>query len=124
MSVSESDRAVVEGLFRAMQAGPGGEEAMVSLFHNDAVFIEPFSGRPITHTGHAAIRESFRRQTAQPLRDMRPTLDQVDAEGSTVRAQWTCTSSAFTAPMRGHDLFTIRDGKIARLEIVVSDMPG
>ena len=124
MSVSASDRAVVEALYRAMQARPGGEEAMVSLFHDDAVFIEPFSGQPVTHTGRAAIGESFRQQTAHPLPDMRLTLDRVDAEGSAVRAQWTCTSSAFSAPMRGHDLFTIRDGKIARLEIVVTDMPG
>jgi ketosteroid isomerase-like protein len=124
MSVSVSDRAIVEGLFRAMQAGPGGEEAMVSLFHEDAVFIEPFGGRPVTHTGRVAIRESFRQQTAHPLPDMRLTLDRVDAEGACVRAQWTCTSSALPKPMKGHDLFTIRDGKIARLEIVVTDMPG
>jgi ketosteroid isomerase-like protein len=124
MSVSASDRAVVEGLFRAMQAGRSGEEAMVSLFHDDAVFIEPFSGQRVTHTGREAIRDSFRQQTAHPLPEMRLTLDRVDAQGADVRAQWTCTSSAFPAPMRGHDLFNIRDGKIARLEIVVTDMPG
>jgi ketosteroid isomerase-like protein len=107
-----------------MQAGRGGEEAMVSLFHDDAVFIEPFSGRPVTHTGREAIRESFRQQTEHPLPDMRLTLDRVDAEGAAVRAQWTCTSAAFPAPMQGHDLFTIRGGKIARLEIVVTNMSG
>jgi len=123
MSVSASDKMVVESLFRAMQAGPAGEEAMVALFHEDAIFIEPFGGRPVTHSGRAAIRESFRQQTAQPLPDMKLTLDRVDAEGSDVRAQWTCTSTAFPAPMQGYDLFTIRDGKISRLEIVVTDMP-
>src|SRR6516225_1518588 len=104
MAVSASDQQIVEQLFRAMQAGPDGEEAMMALFSSDAVFIEPFSGRPMTHTGTAAIRESFRQQTAQPLPDMKLTLDRVDMDGSAVRAQWTCSSSAFPAPMRGHDL--------------------
>jgi ketosteroid isomerase-like protein len=124
MPVTASDRVVVESLFRAMQAGPGGEEKMLALFWEDAVFIEPFSGQPVTHTGHAAIRESFRQQTAHPLPDMKLTLDRVDMDGSMVRAEWTCASSAFPAPMQGHDLFTIRNGKIARLEIVVAAMPG
>jgi len=124
MSVGTSDRAIVESLFRAMQAGSSGEEQMVSLFWEDAVFIEPFSGRPVTHSGKAAIRESFRRQTANPLPDMKLTLDRVDMDGAIVRAEWTCTSSAFPAPMHGYDLFTIKNGKIARLEIVVTGMPG
>lgn len=124
MSVSVADRSVVEKLFRAMQAGPAGEEEMMSLFNEDATFVEPFSGQPVTHVGHAAIRESFRQQTAHPLPDMKLTLDRVDLDGPLVRAGWTCTSSAFPAPMLGHDLFTIRNGKIARLEIVVTDMPG
>jgi hypothetical protein len=97
---------------------------MMSLFHEDATFIEPFSGQPVTHRGHDAIRESFRQQTAHPLPDMVLTLDRVDLDGGTVRAEWTCNSSAFPTPMRGHDLFTIRDGKIERLEIVVTGMPG
>jgi ketosteroid isomerase-like protein len=124
MGVSKSDRTVVEGLFKAMQAGPAGEELMMSLFHENAVFIEPFSGQPLTHTGHAAIRTSFREQTAHPLPDMKLTLDRVDMDGAVVRAEWTCSSSAFPTPMRGHDLFTIREGRIDRLEIVVTGMPG
>jgi hypothetical protein len=124
MSPSQSDRAVVEDLFKAMQAGPTGETLMMSLFRDDAVFIEPFSGQPVTHTGHAAIRASFRQQTAHPLPDMKLTLDRVDLDAGMVRAEWTCSSSAFPAPMRGHDLFTIQNGQIARLEIVVTDMPG
>lgn len=124
MPVSDADRGVVEGLFRAMQAGASGEEGMVSLFRDDATFVEPFSGRPVSHVGHAAIRASFRQQTAHPLPDMALTLDRVDLDGPVVRAEWTCSSSAFPSPMRGHDLFTIKDGKIARLEIVVTGMPG
>lgn len=124
MPASDADRGVVERLFRSMQAGAGAEEEMVSLFQDDATFIEPFGGRPVTHVGLAAIRESFRQQTANPLPDMVLTLDRVDLEGPVVRAEWTCASSVFPAPMRGHDLFNIRDGRFDRLEIVVSDMPG
>jgi hypothetical protein len=124
MSVKSSDQAVVESLFRAMQAGPDGERLMMSLFHANAVLIEPFSGQPVTHRGHDAIRESFRQQTAHPLPEMTLTLDRVDVDGALVRADWTCTSSAFPTPMHGHDLFAIKDGLIESLEIIVTDMPG
>jgi ketosteroid isomerase-like protein len=124
MSISTSDRAVVERLFRAMQAGADGEGEMMALFAPDATFIEPFSGQAIAHSGRNAIRESFRQQTAHPMPDMKLTLDRVDLDGSIVKANWTCTSSAFPAPMRGHDLFTIQNGQITRLEIIVTDMPG
>jgi ketosteroid isomerase-like protein len=123
MPLSESERIVVENLFKAMQAGPAGERLMLSLFHDDAVFIEPFSGQPVTHSGLDAIRESFKQQTAHPLPDMKLTLDRVDIDGEVVRAQWTCSSSAFPTPMRGYDLFKIRDGKISRLEIIVTIPP-
>ena len=49
MPVKDEDRKVVEELFKAMQAGPDGEEALMALFHEDAVFTEPFSGQPRTH---------------------------------------------------------------------------
>jgi hypothetical protein len=124
MSVRASDRSVVENLFKAMQAGAEGEQLMMSLFHDDAVFIEPFSGQPMTHGGHDAIRESFKKQTAHPLSDMKLMLDRIDMDGPIVRAEWTCSSSAFPTPMRGYDLFTIESGKIARLEIVVTSVPG
>jgi len=122
-SVSTSDRSVVENLFKAMQTGPAGEEQMMSLFADDAVFVEPFAGQPQTHRGSPAIRTSFRQMNEQPLPDMRLTLDRVDLDGDQVRAEWTCTSAAFPTPMKGYDLFTIRGGKIARLEIVVTDAP-
>jgi hypothetical protein len=44
------------------------------------------------------------------------TLDQVDVDTNCIRSSWTCTSPAFTYPMRGQDLWTIRRGKILRLE--------
>jgi hypothetical protein len=106
-----------------MQTGPGGEEAMMALFDDDSIFIKPFSGQVRTHTGLAAIRDSFRDMWEEPLPDMALTLGRVDMDGDTVRAEWTCSSSAFPTPMRGFDRFDIRAGKIRRLEIVVTDMP-
>lgn len=124
MGPSANQRDVVERLFRAMQAGPDGEEAMMTLFASDAVFVEPFSGTPQTHRGQDAIRASFRDQWRNPLPDLRLVLDRIDLDGTTVRADWTCTSPVFASPMRGYDLFTLGgDGKIVRLEIVVTEAP-
>src|SRR5687768_1110176 len=124
MGISAQERKMVEAVFKAMQNGPGGEEAMIALFDVGAVFIEPFSGEPQTHVGKAAIRESFRDQWKNPLPDFKLTLDRVDLDGPKVRAEWTCTSSVFPTPMRGYDLFTLNDaGKIARFEIIVTEAP-
>ena len=123
MPVSSADRTVVENLFKAMQKGPAGEEDMMSLFADDAVFIEPFSGVPQTHTGKDAIRASFKGMWENPAPDLQLVLDRVDVDGDKVRAEWTCTSPVFPEPMKGFDLFTIRSGKISRLEIVVTSVP-
>ncbi len=123
MSLSESDRHVVENMFKAMQAGPAGEDEMMALFAEDAVFTEPFSGQPQTHVGADAIRASFREQFANPAPDMRLHVDRIDLDEDQIRADWTCTSPIFPTPMKGHDLFTICEGKITTLEVVVTDMP-
>ena len=123
MSLSDADRIVVENMFKAMQAGPNGEEAMMALFAEDAVFTEPFSGQPQTHTGADAIRASFLEMWANPAPDMQLHVDRIDLDADRIRADWTCTSPVFTTPMKGHDVFTIRDGKIANLEVIVTDMP-
>ena len=123
MPVKDQDRKVVENMFKAMQAGPEGENAMMELFAADAVFIESFSGEVKTHQGKDAILTSFRETWKDPAPDMKLIVDRVDVEGDRVRADWTCTSPAFATPMRGHDLFNIAGGKIVRLEVVVTDMP-
>ena len=123
MPVSNDDRKVVEGLFKAMQAGPAGEDAMMALFAENAVFVEPFSGEVRTHTGTDAIRTSFQQMWSEPGPELTLNLERVDVDGDRVRAEWNCTSPAFPEPMRGHDLFPISEGKIARLEVVVTSMP-
>lgn len=123
MSIQEQDRQTVEGVFRAMQQGPEGEALMVSLFSEDAHYIEPFSGEIKTHRGLAEIRTCFLESVSHGPPDLTLSLDRLDKEGENLRADWTCTSVAFPTPMKGYDLFTIREGKIHRLEIVVTDMP-
>ena len=124
MGTGAQERKMVESVFRAMQSGPTGEEPLMDLFADGAVFIEPFSGQPQTHAGKDAIRASFRDQWKNPLPDFRLTLDRVDLDGPQVRAEWTCTSAVFPTPMRGYDLFTLNDdGKIERFEIIVTQAP-
>lgn len=123
MPISNDDRKMVEALFKAMQAGPAGEDAMMALFAENAVFVEPFSGEVRTHTGTDAIRTSFKQMWSEPGPELSLNLERVDVDGDRVRAEWNCTSPAFPEPMRGHDLFTISEGKIARLEVVVTSMP-
>jgi ketosteroid isomerase-like protein len=123
MAVKPEDHNVVQGVFEAMHEGPKGEAKMMALFHDDAVLIEPFSGQPQTHSGSEAIRSWFKQATREMPPGMKITLDRIDMDGQHVRAEWTCTADVFPKPMKGYDLYAIRDGKIARLEMIVTDAP-
>ena len=124
MPVSERERQVVQDMFDAMQAGPGGEEKMMSIFAEDAVMIDPFKGEPQAYNGKAAIRQRFIDIWNEPgPQDLSLTMDQIDAEGGEVRAEWTCTSSVFKTPMKGLDVFRIEDGLIKRLGMQVTAWP-
>lgn len=124
MPVSTADRKVVEDLMHAMQAGPAGEETLLGLFAEDGVLVEPFTGKMQTHVGKQAIRASLREMSKTRAPDLKLMLDRVDVDGGKLRADWSCTSSILPAPMRGHDFFELRGGKISRLEIYVTEMPG
>lgn len=123
MKVPDLQRNVVDRFFKAMQAGKDAENELMALFTDDAVLTEPFSGEPQTHTGIDAVRNSFRCTWEQPVPDVKLEVNRVDLDGAQVRAEWTCTAPAFPTPIKGHDLFNIRNGKIAKLEIVVTEMP-
>jgi ketosteroid isomerase-like protein len=115
---------VIEEMFKAMQLGPAGEGSMMELFAADATFTEPFTGTPRTHHGAEAVRQAFRDSWREDSpRDLKLTVDRIDVDGDRIRADWTCTSSAFPTPMRGIDFFRIRDGRIQELEITVTEMP-
>jgi ketosteroid isomerase-like protein len=121
MTVKPADRALVERYFRAMQTGPDGTDELVGLFADDAVYVEPFSGngQAATHHGKAAIAAVFRGMTDR-VRDLVVTVHQIVLDGNQIRSEWTCTAAAFPGPVRGHDLYTIREGKIARLETILA----
>lgn len=123
MPVSERDRQVVDGVFRAMHERAAGENAMMALFAEDSQVIEPFSGQPQTHRGKPAIRAWFREAVNQMAPDMALKLDRLDMDGGRVRAEWTCTSVVMKGPMRGYDLYTIEAGLIKAAEFVVTEMP-
>lgn len=123
MNVSREEKDVIERIFKAMQTGLEAEEDMMALFADDAVFTEPFSGEPQTHEGKPAIRKCFIDMWSEPGPDMELTVDRVDLDDDKIIAEWTCTSPAFSEPMRGMDKFRIKDGLIQYLEVVVTEMP-
>src|ERR1700687_5859619 len=105
-----------------MQAGPGGLEELVSLFADEAVYVEPFSGQPQVHSGKAEIRAFFEYALEHHLNGARLTLDRLDLDAGRLRSEWTCEIPAMPAPMRGFDLLTLREGRITRLETTVTEM--
>jgi ketosteroid isomerase-like protein len=128
MTVTDTERVVVEAFYRTMQQRGIAEEPIVSLFADDAVYIEPFSngtvsGEKRTHRGKAAIRDFFLESWNHRPADMRLILDRVSIDSGMVRADWTCIADAFASPMIGFDLYEIRDGKIVRLETTVTQPP-
>lgn len=122
-ALTPEDRGLVDRFFQAMRTGPSSEPELMALFAEDAVLVEPFTGHPRTHQGKAAIRDSYRESWKSPPPDMKITLHRVDLDGDCIRTQWTCTSPAFPGPMRGEDRFTLRDGRIHRLETTVALAP-
>ena len=107
---------IVDAWFGAMRRGREGEPELLALFHDDAVYVEPFSGAPVQHVGKQAIRACFRKGWEQPMPDLTLRVDRVDVDGDLVRAEWVCATSAWPTPIRGVDSYTLRDGRISRLE--------
>ena len=112
-----SPMEVVSAYFEAMQGGPSQIDALLPLFAEDAVYIEPFSGAERTHTGRSAIEACIRAGYENPPPDMTLQVNRVDVDGDVVNSEWTCNSAVFPGPMRGVDTCTVRDGRIQRLEV-------
>ncbi len=114
--MSETPATIAE-FFRAMQAGSAAAHDMERLFGDEAIYVEPFSGQPTTHTGRPAIMAAMRQGWEHPLPDMTITLDRVDVAGPLVTVAWTCRSPGLPGGAgRGVNEFTLKDGRIARLE--------
>jgi hypothetical protein len=102
-----------------MQGGPTHEEAMSSLFADDAVYVEPFSqhGAATAHQGRLAVQAALRASLAAPLPDQRIVIDTVEVQGDRLVATWSCHSPALPGGVgRGSNTFTFRHGLIVRLE--------
>lgn len=99
-----------------MQTGASAEDEMMTLFTDDAVYVEPFTGSPATHAGKHAILAAMRRSWAQPLPEVRIEVDRLHVDGDTVTADWTCHSPGLPNGRGcGTNVFTLRAGRIARL---------
>jgi ketosteroid isomerase-like protein len=116
---------LVRAYLRAMQRGPDGLEALLELFAEDAVYVESLTGgsseRPRVHEGRAAIERTLRSGLEWNPPDFSIQLDRLHADGGELLAEWTCRSAALPRPMTGVDRYTVREGRIARLETRLSD---
>jgi len=109
--------------FKAMQHGPDGLAELVSLFTDDAVYLEPFTPGGGRHVGREQIGGWLAESQAHAPLELRLTVDRVDAHEDEIEVTWTCESPAFSQPSRGTDRFTLRDGKIARLVTTLTQPP-
>jgi SnoaL-like domain len=83
----------IANFFTAMQAGRNAKSQLEALFAEDAVYIEPFSGQPQSHSGRTEIIAAFAGGWDYPLPDMHVKIDHAETAGSEVRIRWTCFSS-------------------------------
>lgn len=113
---------IIGRFFNAMQTGAASEAQMMALFADDAVYIEPFTGAPARHLGKPAVRDALAAGWKNPLPDMTITIDEVEVDGPTVTARWTCRSPALPGGKgSGVNVFTLRGGLISSLETRLGD---
>ncbi|MGH1343734.1 MAG: nuclear transport factor 2 family protein [Nannocystales bacterium] len=108
---------VAQRYFDAMKAGPDAAADLFALFADDATYVEPFAGTPRTHEGRTAIEACFEGSWKNTPPDLELEVNRVDVDGNTVRSEWTCSSPAFDAPIKGVDVCTVEHGRIKRLEV-------
>jgi hypothetical protein len=119
MAVKDAERELVINYLRSMQMGPSGIADMLALYAEDGVYVEHLAsakGEIRTHTGKTDIGEALASGMKWNPPDLRVTLDRLEIEDGNLVAHWTCTSAQFPGPLAGTDRYTLRDGKIARLE--------
>ena len=115
--MTESASEIIGRFFTAMQAGAASEAQMMALFAEDAVYVEPFTGKPATHAGKRAIRAALEVGWRHPLPEMTIDIDTVEVDGDRVTASWTCRSPSLPGGFgHGVNVFHLRDGMITRLE--------
>lgn len=113
---------VVHRYFEAMQAGEEQADVLFELFAEDAIYVEPFTGAPRTHTGRAAIEQCMRDSWKDAPPDLELVVNRVHVDGQIVRSEWTCNSPVFETPVKGVDVCEVNDGLICRLEVAHSSL--
>lgn len=108
---------VVQAYFQAMKAGGAQVQSLAKLFAADAVYIEPFSGQELTHSGRPAIQQTLVAGAKSAPPDLELKVNRIDVDGDTVLSEWTCTSPVFPAPIRGQDRCLVQNGLIQRLHV-------
>ena len=94
-TIPSNDRLTVEQYFAAMQAGSSGVDDLVSLFEDEAVYVEPFTGKPQVHSGKGEIRAFFQEALETHMKGARLILDRLDIDGGRLRSEWTCEIPMF-----------------------------
>lgn len=113
----------IANFFLAMQAGPSGAELLGSIFADDAVYSEPFSGQSEPHRGRDAILAAFAASRSDDFDDAVITLGAVEIEDDRITVKWTCYSRAIPGGSgSGTNVFTIAGGKVVSL-VTTLDMP-
>ena len=85
---------------------------------------DPFSGSQREAHGKEQIRRALRRGWETPLPDLELEVRTIEITGNNARSRWTCRSPALPGPVDGIDNYTIVDGKITRLEVVIEPADG
>jgi hypothetical protein len=119
MNAQENKRLVMEGYQKYQN---GDIPALLQMYHDDAVWIEPdsehipFAG---THTGKGEIARFFQDldRAAQPLRfEPKDFIAEGDKVIVTGEASWLVRDTGRTYDSPWVHVFTLRDGKVSRFQ--------
>ena len=113
----DTERQVIDSYFAAMRRGAAAADEMMSLFAEDAVYVEPFTGDADPAVGKEAVLDRLRAGWEAPLPDLELDVLEVEVDGPQARSRWECRSPGLPGPIQGEDHYEIRDGLIIRLEV-------
>jgi len=103
--------------YAAMRRGLGAEADMLALFTDDAVYSDPFGPDEEIAIGRAAIGDRLHNGWQHRPPDLEIDVLTVNVEGDRADSTWECRSTVFGDPVRGHDEYRFREGRIAELHV-------
>ncbi len=108
----------IDRYFQSMRRGSEGGDELFALFTEDAVYVEPFSGKGPA-IGIEAIKSRFQFGWEQEMEDLELDVLEIQIDGPEATARWECRSSSLPGPVRGQDRYRFSDGRIVRLEVEI-----